>query len=86
MAMTLVKEKLAACVNMISNLVSVYNWQGKLKQAKEVLLVIKNKKELFEKIANRVKHLHTYEVPEIIALPIVKGFKPYLEWLENETS
>jgi len=79
----LVNDKLVACVNIIKDVQSLFWWQGKLDNAKEVLLVIKTKKSKFPKIVKAVKLLHSYSVPEIIALPIVEGNKEYLQWIED---
>ena len=79
----LIEKKLAACVNIIDPVESVFWWQGKVDKAKEALLVIKSKKQKFLKIVKLVKSLHSYEVPEIIALPIVAGEKFYLKWIDE---
>lgn len=81
----LLEEKLAACVNIIDGLESHFWWQGKIDSAKEVLLMIKTKKELFNTLAKKVKSLHSYTVPEIIALPIVTGSTEYLNWIHDST-
>ena len=81
----LLEEKLAACVNILPGLESHFWWQGKIDSAKEALLVIKTKKELFNKLAKKVKSLHSYSVPEIIALPIVTGNTEYLNWINDST-
>ena len=75
--------KLAACVNIVSGVRSFFWWQGKIDSADEVLLVIKSKKAKLKKIIAIVKSLHSYEVPEIIALPIIDGNKDYLEWIDD---
>ena len=79
----LVKHKLAACVNIASNIESIFWWQGKLDKAKESLLIIKSRKEKLSKIIKLVKSLHSYSVPEIIALPIISGNKDYLKWIDD---
>ena len=81
----LVKEKLAACVNMIGGVKSLFSWKGQISLEEEVLLIAKTKDKLFESLKKRVLELHSYEVPEIIALPILAGFEKYLEWIKKET-
>lgn len=78
----LIKAKLAACVNIIDKVDSIFFWAGKIDQAKESLLVIKSKKEKFLRIIKLVRSLHSYKVPEIIALPVISGDKPYLRWID----
>ena len=85
-AQQLMKNKLVACVNIVYGIESLFRWKGKVDQAKEVLLVVKSRKEKLAKIIKLVKSLHSYEVPEIIALPIVGGYKPYLNWINDSTS
>jgi len=80
-ARALLKHKLAACVNILPSVKSFFWWQGKIEQAKEALLIVKSKKEKFGKIVKLVKSVHSYAVPEIIAIPIASGFKPYLDWI-----
>ena len=80
----LIKKKLAACVNIIDKIESLFWWQGKVDRAKEALLIIKSKKEKLAKIIKTVKALHSYEVPEIIGLPILMGSEDYLGWVEKE--
>ncbi|KPK74381.1 MAG: hypothetical protein AMJ89_06480 [candidate division Zixibacteria bacterium SM23_73] len=84
-AQALLKEKLAACVNIVPGLKSVFRWKGKISTEEEVLLMIKTKDGLFEKLKKRVIELHGYEVPEIIALGILAGYEKYLDWLGKET-
>ena len=82
-AQILVEKRLAGCINIVSNINSIYHWKGKIEEGKEFLLLVKSKKGLFNKLAKEVKKLHSYEVPEIIALDIKKGDRAYLEWLKN---
>ena len=84
-AQGLLEEKLAACVNILAGLESRFWWQGKIDSAQEVLLVIKTRKTLFNKLAKKVKSLHSYTVPEIIAIPIISGNKAYLDWINDCT-
>ncbi len=84
-AHALIEERLAACVNLVSPIRSIYRWEGKVWDEKEWLLVIKTQTERFEDLEKRVKSLHSYSVPEIIALPIIKGSSSYLNWLKVMT-
>ncbi|MDP3297347.1 MAG: divalent-cation tolerance protein CutA [Thermodesulfovibrionia bacterium] len=84
-AKSLVEAKLAGCVNIIKNIRSIYSWQGKIEDDTESLMVVKTQKRLFNKLSAHVKKLHSYTVPEIIALPIVEGAKDYLKWLKEVT-
>jgi uncharacterized protein involved in tolerance to divalent cations/8-oxo-dGTP pyrophosphatase MutT (NUDIX family) len=86
LAHTLVEEGLAACVNRLPAVQSVYRWQGKVEQSAEELLIIKTRKTLYSALEKRVRELHSYEVPEVIALPIVAGSEPYLHWLATQTA
>ncbi len=79
----IVKENLAKCTNIISNIQSIYQWEGKIERGKETLMIVKTKKEKFKSLVERVKELHSYTVPEIVALPIVEGSKDYLDWLND---
>ena len=86
-ANALLDKKLAACVNLISPIHSLYIWDGNINADEEVLLVVKTRTELFtDQLIPAVKAVHPYEVPEIIALPIVIGSSDYLEWIEAVTS
>ena len=82
-AQGLLGERLIACANILDGMESLFWWQGKIDRSKEVLLILKTKKSLFHKLAARVKSLHSYKVPEIIALPIVAGSKGYLDWVKE---
>ena len=84
-AQALVEEKLAACVNVLPAMKSIYRWKGEIASEKEVLLLAKTKDRLFERLKRRVLEIHSYEVPEIIALPVLAGFEPYLGWASKET-
>ena len=80
----LVKRRLAACVNTMPQVSSHFWWKDKLENAKESLLIVKTKESLIPEIVKAVKRLHSYSVPEIIALPIIGGSEDYLDWIENE--
>ena len=78
-----VRKRLAACVNLVPGIESVFRWEGKVDRSQELLLVIKTTKRNFEKLRELLLTLHPYEVPEIIALPIVAGHPAYMAWLAN---
>lgn len=82
-ARELVGRRLAACVNLVPGLVSVYRWQGRVEREPEHLLVIKTRAERFEALREAIVAMHPYQVPEVIALPIEGGHAPYLEWLDK---
>ncbi len=82
---TLVEEGSVACCNIIRPVESVFKWQGKLHVENEVLMICKTKEDLFETVEKRIKQLHGYEVPEIIAVPITRGEKNYLDWVTKST-
>lgn len=82
-ATTLVKERHAACVNLMPIAESIFRWKGKIESAKEVLLVIKIRAADYKRVETRLKTLHPYELPEIISIEIADGYAPYLAWLEN---
>ena len=84
-AETLVSKKLAACVNMVKNIESVYQWQGKIEHTKEILLIIKTRQSLFSQLEQAIKELHNYELPEIIAVPVDTGETNYLNWIQSAT-
>ncbi len=79
----IVEDKLAACCNIVPNLTSIYSWQGKTETDSELLLIIKTKKDVYLNLEKRIQQLHSYEVPEILALPIESGNKSYLEWVDK---
>ncbi|MDI6820218.1 MAG: divalent-cation tolerance protein CutA [Candidatus Hodarchaeaceae archaeon] len=78
-----VNERLAACVNVVSGVSSTYVWRGEVERASEALLLMKTSREKLDYLFKRVKELHSYEVPEILALPIERGSPEYLKWLEE---
>lgn len=82
---TIVSERLAACVNIVPQIQSFYTWKGKLVKDKESLLIIKTRANLFNRLKKRILSLHSYEVPEIIFIPIQKGLKSYLDWIGKVT-
>lgn len=82
-AEALIKNKLAACVNITGNIDSLFWWEGKIDRARESFLVIKSKKSKLNAVIKLVKSLHSYSVPEIIALPIVGGEEKYLRWIDD---
>ena len=84
-ARALVESRLAACVNMVRDIRSVYCWKGNIEDDREVLMIIKTKRSLFEPLMAKVKDLHSYDVPEVIALPIIAGSEEYLGWLREST-
>lgn len=81
----LIEKKLAACVNLIKDIESIYRWKGKISDEKEILMMIKTRKKLYRSVEEEVKKIHSYEIPEIIALPIISGSKDYLYWMDSET-
>lgn len=85
-ARALLEERLAACVNVVRGVRSLYWWKGELCEEEEVILWIKSREALFENLERRVRQLHPYEVPEVIALPVVRGLEEYLKWVTVETT
>ena len=83
-ARSLVKKRLAACVQILGPLTSYFHWQGKLDSAAEYLCLIKSRDDLFAELETEITNLHPYEVPEILAMPVTKGNKDYLNWLAAE--
>jgi periplasmic divalent cation tolerance protein len=79
----LVESGLAACVNILPAIKSVYCWQGQIEQENEVLLIIKTRKEVFSRLENLIRDNHPYELPEIVAVPIDTGLKEYLNWIDQ---
>ena len=85
-ARALVEERLVACVNLVPGVRSIYRWQGRLAEDAEVLLVLKTRADRCDAVAARVKDLHPYELPEVIALPVEGGSDAYLGWVVAESS
>jgi periplasmic divalent cation tolerance protein len=84
-AHSLVEARLAACANIVNNIRSIYKWKGSVQDDTEVLMIVKTRKSLFSAISVKVRELHSYDVPEIIALPIIDGSPDYLNWLKEST-
>ncbi len=85
LAQQLVEQRLAACVNILPAVQSIYQWQGAVEQADEITLLIKTEQARYAQLEAAIKAMHPYHVPEIIALPIVAGLPAYLDWIANET-
>ena len=83
LARALVEKKLAACVNVVEGMTSIYAWKGAVEQASEVLLICKTRADLFPVLQQELLTMHPYSVPEIIALPIEAGHTPYLQWIDE---
>jgi periplasmic divalent cation tolerance protein len=81
---SLIEAQLAACVNVLPSIDSVYRWQGKVETAQEALLVIKTTQQRFLALKDRITHLHTYDTPEIIAMPVAEASDKYLAWIRDQ--
>jgi len=86
MARALVDERLAACVNIVDGVQSVYRWEGKVEESAEVLCLVKTRPELLDALTARVQALHPYDVPEILAFEVADGSPAYLAWLAESTA
>jgi periplasmic divalent cation tolerance protein len=83
-ASSLVEERLAACVNILPPVQSVYRWRGAVERAEEIPLLIKTTRDRFSALRDRIETIHSYDTPEIVAVPIVEGSERYLAWLRTE--
>lgn len=86
LARTLVDERLAACVNVLPRMTSIYPWQGEIRRGQEHQLVIKTRAGAFDALEARLCELHPYDVPELIAVPVTHGLAAYLNWIDESTS
>ena len=84
-ASSLIEKKLAACVNITSTVESIFRWKGKIEKSSERLLIIKSTRRLLKKLTADVKQNHPYQLPEILALPIIGGSQEYIDWINDET-
>ncbi len=84
-AHALVEARLAGCANIVGGIRSIYRWEDRIEDEPEVLIVVKTRRKLFEGLSRKVKELHSYRVPEIIAIPVVEGSEDYLKWLKEVT-
>ncbi|HXO38895.1 MAG TPA: divalent-cation tolerance protein CutA [Candidatus Acidoferrum sp.] len=85
-AHALVEHRLAACVNILPQVGSIYRWQGKIETAEEWLLLIKTQAELFDRVCDAVKELHSYDLPECVMLEVTAGSQEYLDWIAENTA
>ena len=81
---TVVEKRLAGCAQVLGPITSTYWWKGKIDKAEEWLCLIKSRSDLYEKLESTIRQVHSYEVPEILAMPIANGSRSYLDWLESE--
>lgn len=84
-AVQLVRDRLAACGNVLERVTSVFWWEGEVQDEPEVLVILKTKRGLVSALADRVREIHPYDVPEVIALPVEQGLPEYLDWVRDET-
>lgn len=85
-ARSLVEMRLAACVNIVSPVQSIYRWQGAVEESSEFLLIIKTRRELLSGVQEELRRLHSYQIPEVLALSVVDGYSDYLDWIDKETT
>ena len=84
-AQALVAGKLAACVNIVTGITSRFRWQGRIDQVEEHLLIIKTTRDRYPDVERKIRSMHPYELPEIIAVPVTQGLAEYLDWIARET-
>ena len=84
LARHLVEQRLAACVNIIPDIASVYRWKDEIEDAREILLIVKSRRELVDRVRAEIEKRHSYEIPEVLAIPVVDGSEAYLAWLDHE--
>ena len=80
------EEKLAACCNIMKGVTSIYVWEGEIEETTECMIIVKTRRERFNQLVEEVKKMHSYVLPEIVAVPITKGLKGYLSWIDESTS
>jgi periplasmic divalent cation tolerance protein len=83
-ARALVEARVAACVNIVPGIQSVYHWQGAIQEDSEWMLVIKSTRSMFDSLAAELRKIHSYQVPEVLAIPIIAGDQNYLDWMDRE--
>jgi periplasmic divalent cation tolerance protein len=86
LAGALLEKRIAACINVLAECTSVYRWKGAVENAREVPVLIKTRAARYAEVEAAIRGLHPYELPEIIAVPVVRGFEDYLRWVADETS
>ncbi len=85
-ARALVEARVAACVNIVPGIQSVYHWQGAIQEDSEWMLVIKSTRPMFDSLAAELRKIHSYQVPEVLAIPVIAGDQNYLDWMDREIS
>ncbi|MCC7157184.1 MAG: divalent-cation tolerance protein CutA, partial [Bryobacterales bacterium] len=85
-ARRLIEQRLAACVSLTPGAVSHYRWKGAIETSEEVMLTIKSRRSLFERLRAEIRRIHSYETPEILAVAVIDGDKDYLDWMEREVA
>jgi periplasmic divalent cation tolerance protein len=85
-AEAVIEKKLAACANIVPSVTSIFRWKGRVQRSREALLIVKTSARRYPRLAGMVRSMHSYEVPEIIAVDVKQGLRPYLEWVRKETA